>query len=50
MKIKTFYDLDNKKLDEKVNAFLDNSNIEMVDIKFRTGIFFFAVMVLFKEN
>ncbi|MFA1819857.1 hypothetical protein ACDX78_06625 [Virgibacillus oceani] len=49
MKIKTFYALDNSKLDKKVNEFL-NSGVEVVDIKFSNPLFYFSAMVLFDEK
>jgi hypothetical protein len=50
LKIKTFYAMDNRKLDEKVNSFLDNSNIQVVDVKFNHVIFYFSVLILYKED
>ena len=50
MKIKTFYAMDNKKLDKKVNDFLNSSRIEVIDFKFSHNIFYFSVMVIFNEN
>lgn len=49
MKIKTFYALDNNRLDKKVNEFL-NDNIEIVDIKFSNPLFYFSAMVMFNEK
>ncbi|MGM8363930.1 hypothetical protein ACLIBG_00480 [Virgibacillus sp. W0181] len=50
MKIKTFYGFSEKGLDKKVNEFLNDYSIEVVDIKFSTPIFFFSAMVMYKER
>jgi hypothetical protein len=50
MKIKTFTVMTNsKKLDEKVNEFLD-SDIELVDIKFSNSANGLAVLIMYNEN
>ncbi|MDX8345823.1 hypothetical protein [Rossellomorea sp. YZS02] len=50
MKIKTFTVMSSsKKLDEKVNEFLD-SNIELVDIKFSSSANGLAVLIMYNER
>ncbi|MCR8848393.1 hypothetical protein NQ095_08270 [Rossellomorea sp. SC111] len=50
MKIKTFTVMSSsKKLDEKVNEFLD-SDIELVDIKFSNSANGLAVLIMYNEN
>lgn len=50
MRVKTFYGWSEKGMDRKVNEFLESTNIEVVDIKFATPIFFFSAMVIYKEK
>jgi hypothetical protein len=50
MKIKTFTVMtSSKKLDEKVNEFLD-SDIELVDIKFSSSANGLAVLIMYNEK
>jgi hypothetical protein len=50
MKIKTFTVMTNsKKLDEKVNEFLD-SDIDLVDIKFSSSANGLAVLIMYNES
>ncbi|MFC0562245.1 sporulation protein Cse60 [Halalkalibacter alkalisediminis] len=50
MKVKTFYGWSEKGMDKKVNEFLKDTSIEIVDIKFSSPIFFFSAMVIYKEK
>lgn len=36
--------------DRKVNAFLDNPNIEVLEINFATPLFIYAVMIVYVEK
>lgn len=49
MRVKTFYGWSEKGMDKKVNEFLENATIEVVDIKFATPVFFYSAMVIYKE-
>lgn len=49
MRIKTLWSMDNKKLDRKVNAFLDQSDIRVVDLKYDISMFSFSVMIMYEE-
>lgn len=48
MRVKTFYGWSEKSMDRKINEFLGDAAVEMVDIKFATPIFFFSAMVMYK--
>lgn len=50
MRVKTFYALSEKGMDRKVNEFLEDTGVEVVDIKFATPIFFFSAMVMYKAS
>lgn len=50
MKIKTFYGMDNDKLDNKVNDFLEKEDVEVLDIKLCNPLFYFTVMIMYKEK
>lgn len=50
MKVKTFYGWSEKSMDRKINEFLEETGLEIVDIKFATPIFFFSAMVIYKAG
>ncbi|WP_155767488.1 sporulation protein Cse60 [Sporosarcina ureilytica] len=50
MKVKTFQSWSESKMDKKVNDFLSNHSIEIIDIKYASPIFFFSAMVIYKEK
>ena len=50
MRVKTLSGWSEKSLDRKINEFLENPSVEMVDIKFATPIFFFSAMVIYKTT
>ena len=50
MKIKVFTAGTDKGLEKKVNRFLENSNINIIDIKFTGGFGFIAVMIRYEEK
>ena len=50
MKVKTFVGWSENNLDQKVNGFLEDSTLEIVDIKFAIHFFFFSAMVLYKST
>ncbi|MFE8700833.1 hypothetical protein ACFYKX_09420 [Cytobacillus sp. FJAT-54145] len=49
MRIKTITGWSEKDFDKKVNEFLNDTTIEIVDIKFTNPIFFYSAMVIYKE-
>lgn len=49
MKIKTFRSLTYIGIENKVNEFLKDTSIEIINVKFSTTIFDYGVMVLYKE-
>lgn len=49
MRVKSFYAWDDARLDKKVNAFLEQDDVEVVDIRFAASIFYMAAMVLYRE-
>jgi len=50
MRVKSFYAVNTQNLDSKVNNFLASNNIEVIDIKFSSSLFYFSSMIIFKEN
>jgi len=50
MRVKTFYGLSEKKMDQRINDFISDNYIEVVDIKFSTAMYFFSAMVIYKEK
>lgn len=50
MKVKSFSAMTSETLDKKINDFLVNNHIEVIDIKFSSTIFFFSAMVMFNEQ
>lgn len=50
MKVKTFTAWSDNRLDMKINAFLDNNSIEVIEVKFVSPIFYYTAMVLYKEK
>ncbi len=50
MKTKTFRSMFNHALDNKINAFIQQHHIEVVDIKFSVSIFDIGAMILYKES
>ncbi|MRX74120.1 sporulation protein Cse60 [Bacillus lacus] len=48
MKVKTITGWTEKTLDDKVNDFLSNGSIDIVDIKYSSTIFYFSAMVIYK--
>lgn len=50
MRVKTFYGYSEKSIDRKINEFLDDSNLEVIDIKFAAPIFYFSAMVIYKTT
>lgn len=48
MRVKTFVGWSENNLDQKVNGFLEDSTLEIVDIKFAIHFFFFSAMVIYK--
>jgi len=50
MKTKTFDASSAKRLDNKVNKFLDANNIEVIDIKYSCGYAVQGAMIIYKEK
>lgn len=48
MKIETFSAFTEKGLSAKVNEFLENNTVEVIDIKFSTSISYLGAMVIYK--
>lgn len=49
MQVKTFYGYSEKSLDRKINEFLEDSSLEVIDIKFTAPIFYFCAMIIYKK-
>lgn len=49
MKVKTFASYTESDLDEKVNKFLSNPSIEVIDIKY-TAFSYLSTMIIYKEK
>ncbi|WP_166669555.1 hypothetical protein [Paenisporosarcina antarctica] len=51
MKVNSFFAWNNEKLDEKINEFLSsNDDIEVIDIKFSSTMFYFSSMIIYKNH
>lgn len=50
MKIKTFIGWSDKGLDKKVNNFLRINPVEVIDIKFANPLFYYSVIVFYRES
>ncbi|ABR48058.1 hypothetical protein Amet_1893 [Alkaliphilus metalliredigens QYMF] len=50
MKTKIFYAFNEKTVESKVNDFLENSSVEVIDLKFSATVFYFSVLILYREN
>ncbi|MGD6846665.1 hypothetical protein [Rossellomorea aquimaris] len=50
MKITTFRSMTESGLNKKVNNFLENQTIEIIDVKFSITIFDYGVMILYKKK
>ncbi|WP_192894730.1 hypothetical protein [Neobacillus notoginsengisoli] len=50
MKAKTIIGYTEKGFDKKVNDFLSDASLEIIDVKFSSPVFFFAVLILYKEK
>ncbi|MGM8215395.1 sporulation protein Cse60 [Bacillaceae bacterium W0354] len=48
MKVKTFSAATEKTLDKRINQFLNDPSLELIDIKFSYSIFTFSAMVIYK--
>lgn len=49
MKVKTLWSMDNRKLDQKVNAFLSQAGIDVIDLRYDISMFSFSVMVMYED-
>lgn len=50
VKVKTFYGWSEKSMDRKINEFLEDTDLEIVDIKFATPVFVYSAMVIYKTG
>lgn len=50
MRVKTFYGYSEKSIDRKINEFLEDAALEIIDIKFSAPIFYFSAMVVYKPT
>jgi len=50
MKTKIYYAFSEKKLEEQVNDFLQRVDVELVDLKFSATVFYFSVLILYREK
>ncbi|MGM0852891.1 MAG: hypothetical protein ACQEWI_09830 [Bacillota bacterium] len=50
MKISTYRSMTESGLNKKVNDFLEDQTIEVIDIKFSMPIFDYGVMILYKKK
>ncbi|WP_142828887.1 sporulation protein Cse60 [Planococcus soli] len=50
MRVKTFYGYSEKSIDRKINEFLEDTTLEIIDIKFTAPIFYFSAMVIYKPT
>ncbi len=58
MKVKIFDDEDENDLEDEINSFIENNNIEIIDIKYQVGvsifseeqIYCFSAMIIYVEN
>lgn len=50
MKMKTLWAMENEKLDRKVNSFLSQPGIRVIDLRYDISMFSFSVMVMYEET
>ena len=50
MKVKLVTAMSESTLEKKVNAFIANPEIEVVELQFQAHIFGFGVLILYKQN
>ena len=50
MRVKTLWSMDNKKLDRKVNSFLSQTGIDVIDLRYDISMFSFSVMIMYEET
>ncbi|MFC4737143.1 hypothetical protein ACFO4L_11140 [Bacillus daqingensis] len=50
MKVKSFYALSSRQLDKRINVFLEDSQIDVEDIKFSATLFYVAAMVVYRNR
>ena len=50
MRVKFIFAISEKKLDARVNEFLENRNIEIIDIQFQIGYGAMGVMIRYKRK
>lgn len=48
MKIKIFQSISENTVEKKVNKFIEENDIEVIEMQFRATIFYFAVMITYK--
>ena len=49
MRIKTLWSMDTTRLDRKVNEFLAQPDIHVVDLRYDSTMFSFSVMIMYEE-
>lgn len=49
MRVKTLWSMDNNRLDRKVNEFLAQPGIRVVDLLFDATLFSYSVMIMYEE-
>lgn len=49
VKIKVFSEWSNEELEKKVNAFLSENDVNVIEMQFRAKTFYFAVMIRYDD-
>lgn len=50
MKVKIFTSISEKSLENKVNDFIQNNNIEVKDIQYSSSVFYVSVCIVYMEK
>lgn len=50
LKVKIFYAMTEQGLENKSNDFLSDKSIEVVDIKFSATVFYFSLLIMYKDK
>jgi hypothetical protein len=50
MRVKTIYGWTEARMDEKINEFINDASIEVIEIQYASPIFFFSAMITYREK
>lgn len=50
MRVKTIYGWTETKMDERINEFINDASIEVIEIQYASPIFFFSALITYREK